>query len=164
MEWAFVISTYANPNDIMLTVIKNNPYNQDMIIFFYWIYVCGLAAIFTSLSKWNCKHCLSRTSLEADGRTKWSVQGAAIFLYPDQALVTAVHTLFSRGHYWTKRETYLWPLSQRGALQLCGGWTHGRLEANNQTLIDNSPQLGYFWNISTDSAAEISVKAHFVTR
>jgi len=53
-------------------------------------------------------------------------------------------------------------LSQRETLELCGGWTHGRLKANNQTRIIFSLALCKNGE-KKDSAAEISVKVHFVT-
>lgn len=117
--------------------------------FFFWRYMCGLRAILTS--KCPKLKCLSRTSLEAGGKTKWWIQGAAIFLHPHPTLLAAVRKIFSRGHYWTKRETTLSLLGQRESLS-CVEAEH---MANNHTRIDNSDCI--FFQIHCDPAAEISV-------
>lgn len=132
MKRTFVISRYANHNDITTTLINNNPGNKC----FFFVCVCGPTAILTSLSsscptvlQWSdAKPSLPALSLEADKRTKWSVQGAAIFLHSHPVLRAAVHRLFSRGQCWAKREAQCWLVSQWEMLLL-------RLNTNKLLLI-----------------------------
>lgn len=84
MKGGFVISTDANHNDIFLTVIKDNPHGEHIIISFHvWSNPSHL-----DITVETCNRRPSRTSLQADGRTKCSVQGVAIFFTsPDPAFV-----------------------------------------------------------------------------